>query len=210
MAKHQYEVIVGNIGRVHEGGNFIRACGVFVDYMRQSDKGVGRAAGEPVYLMKDGDVRREHTPRRVADNTLADGSGLAPSALTTRKAGQSVDPTNCLTMLKACVGVLDSAIVAVSEHEPETVAEMNAMVKQVRAFMALPQGQSVGATNCLTPRKAEQLHKLHRACMVAAANFSDAYNKTIAGDGTYDREATKLQKANDAWTTALTKITSKE
>lgn len=157
MAKHQYEVIVGNIGRVHEGGNFIRACGVFVDYMRQSNQGVGRAAGEPVYLMKDGDVRREHTPRRVADNTLEDGSGLAPSALTTRNPGQLVPPTNCLT-----------------------------------------------------PRKAEQLHKLHRACMVAAANFSDAYNKTIAGDGTYDREATKLQKANDAWTAALTKITSKE
>lgn len=51
-----YEVVVGNIGTVHTGlAN--KWCG---EYKRQSDSGVGRAAGEPVTLFVDGEIKWEH------------------------------------------------------------------------------------------------------------------------------------------------------
>jgi hypothetical protein len=48
-----YEVIVGNIGKVHEGRNKWEAQKVFNEYRRQSLAMYGRAAGEEVSLWED-------------------------------------------------------------------------------------------------------------------------------------------------------------
>lgn len=57
-----YQVIVGNIGIVHEGINPIEARGVYGDYKRQSQSNYGRAAGETVTILKDGEPCVEYTP----------------------------------------------------------------------------------------------------------------------------------------------------
>jgi hypothetical protein len=60
--KDRYEVIVGNIGRVHEGSAKTEALRHFNAYVRQSKAGYGRAGGEEVALLKDGEIIREHIP----------------------------------------------------------------------------------------------------------------------------------------------------
>ena len=51
-----YQVVVGNIGTVYEGTDKDKAQANYDEYERQSMTGYGRAAGEPVCLMRDGDV----------------------------------------------------------------------------------------------------------------------------------------------------------
>jgi hypothetical protein len=51
-----YQVVVGNAGQVHEGHVLEVANDVFTEYLQQSRLGRGRVAGEPVYLMKDGEL----------------------------------------------------------------------------------------------------------------------------------------------------------
>lgn len=60
--KHFYEVIVGNIGKVHEGGFIDTARAQFAVYKNRSIKGLGRAAGENVTLWKDGEIIDEYDP----------------------------------------------------------------------------------------------------------------------------------------------------
>jgi len=55
-----YEVVVGNIGRVWNGTDEARACACFDDYREQSRRGIGRAAGESVILFADGEPIAEH------------------------------------------------------------------------------------------------------------------------------------------------------
>ena len=55
-----YEVICGNIGRVHTGNNPTDANDMYDEYVRQSKAGSGRAGGESVYLMEDGEPIAEH------------------------------------------------------------------------------------------------------------------------------------------------------
>lgn len=55
-----YEVIVGNIGKVHEGTNLAAARRAYISYKSKSKSGVGRAAGENVTLWKDGDIIDEY------------------------------------------------------------------------------------------------------------------------------------------------------
>ena len=58
--KHEYEVICGNIGTVHTGAA-IRAAEIhFDEYVAQSKSEYGRAAGESVTLMRDGEIHREY------------------------------------------------------------------------------------------------------------------------------------------------------
>ena len=57
-----YQVIVGNIGTVHEGNNPATARGVYDEYKQQSQSGYGRAAGEPVTMFKDGEPHVEYSP----------------------------------------------------------------------------------------------------------------------------------------------------
>jgi hypothetical protein len=60
----RYEVVVGNIGTVHTGNNKRKATAVFNSYVRDSERGYGRAAGEHVTMFivtgKDVFVEREY------------------------------------------------------------------------------------------------------------------------------------------------------
>jgi len=60
----KYEVIVGNIGTVHSCNNPVEAAAVYGDYKRQSETNYGRAAGETVYLLKNGEPMYEHHGRQ--------------------------------------------------------------------------------------------------------------------------------------------------
>jgi len=55
-----FEVIVGNIGTVYRGSNFMQASCKFAEYVKQSKTGYGRARGEDVTLMHNGEPRKEH------------------------------------------------------------------------------------------------------------------------------------------------------
>lgn len=56
----EYEVVVGNIGTVYRGPDESMALKKFEIYVAQSEEGYGRASGESVTILKDGDVWREH------------------------------------------------------------------------------------------------------------------------------------------------------
>jgi len=55
-----YEVLVGNIGTVYSGPLFKQALQDYGEYKRQSMGGYGRASGEPVTLVKDGEPLYSH------------------------------------------------------------------------------------------------------------------------------------------------------
>lgn len=57
----RYEVIVGNVGTVHDSVYQRDAEQVYVDYVARSQNGLGRAAWESVILMVDGEIVQEHT-----------------------------------------------------------------------------------------------------------------------------------------------------
>lgn len=56
----EYEVIVGNIGCVYRGADRSDAFNHYNAYVDLSVDGVGRAAGEPVTLMEDGEPIKEY------------------------------------------------------------------------------------------------------------------------------------------------------
>jgi hypothetical protein len=51
-----WQVVVGNVGTVYEGTEAAQASGAFWDYRDLSVRGVGRAAGESVTMIRDGSV----------------------------------------------------------------------------------------------------------------------------------------------------------
>lgn len=55
-----WQVVVGNVGTVEDTSDRARAHDIYWVYVQYSDAGVGRAAGEPVYLMCDGEIEKEH------------------------------------------------------------------------------------------------------------------------------------------------------
>jgi hypothetical protein len=57
--QHTYEVIVGNIGSVYVGPNYDEAQRRHDGYVVQSQGGYGRAAGETVIIMRDGEIYLE-------------------------------------------------------------------------------------------------------------------------------------------------------
>lgn len=56
----RYEVVVGNIGSVHEGSDREEAEDAFYEYVEQSKKRRGRASGEDVALFEGEDIINEH------------------------------------------------------------------------------------------------------------------------------------------------------
>ncbi len=56
----QYQIIVGNVGIVYYGISHREALTTFEDYVDLSVRGIGRAAGEGVCMMRDGQITREH------------------------------------------------------------------------------------------------------------------------------------------------------
>jgi len=65
MKQDRYEVIVGNIGSVHSGRDLKKALRVFNEYAEQSQGNYGRAAGEDVTLMRDGEPYKEYYGHQV-------------------------------------------------------------------------------------------------------------------------------------------------
>ena len=56
----KYQVIVGNVGTVLDTDNGAQANVQFGQWRTASKEGWGRAGGEQVTLMKDGEPKREH------------------------------------------------------------------------------------------------------------------------------------------------------
>ncbi len=59
---HDYQIIVGNIGTVHDGHNKRDAERAYRAYVADSRSGTGPAGNEPVVLMQDGEPLKEHKP----------------------------------------------------------------------------------------------------------------------------------------------------
>jgi len=59
LQNHPQQVLVGNIGLVYDGPSLDTAEQVYGAYERLSMQGIGRAAGEQVTWMIDGDVYLE-------------------------------------------------------------------------------------------------------------------------------------------------------
>jgi hypothetical protein len=62
MAK--YQVIVGNIGTVYDGDSRVKAGAEFANYKIDSIRFIGRAAGEDIILMMDGEPLEEYIGSR--------------------------------------------------------------------------------------------------------------------------------------------------
>lgn len=60
IVESKYEVIVGNIGTVYSGDNRNKAEKDYKDYVAQSKGGKGRAGGEDVILLIDGEPEKEY------------------------------------------------------------------------------------------------------------------------------------------------------
>lgn len=54
-----FEIVVGNIGSVYSGNNFMQARSTYTQYVELSRNGHGRASGEAVTFFHNGEVRME-------------------------------------------------------------------------------------------------------------------------------------------------------
>jgi hypothetical protein len=59
-----WSVVVGNVGTVYAGQDSTEAISVYVEMREQAINGYGKAAGEPVTLMADGEPKQEYNPKR--------------------------------------------------------------------------------------------------------------------------------------------------
>ena len=60
MSNAIFEVVVGNVGTVYAGNNYMVASCKFQAYVRQSKQNDGRPAGESVTLFHNGAIRHEY------------------------------------------------------------------------------------------------------------------------------------------------------
>jgi len=60
MESYKYEVIVSNVGTVYQGNRPIDASKEYGEYKQISLNGYGRAGGEDVILLCDGEIKYEH------------------------------------------------------------------------------------------------------------------------------------------------------
>lgn len=56
----KYQVYVGNIGMVYDGSDEAIAESKFQEYKKQSESNYGRAGGEDVTMMKNGEIFKEY------------------------------------------------------------------------------------------------------------------------------------------------------
>ncbi len=63
MTAERYDVVVGNIGNVYSGSSQDDANAQYESYATDSREGYGRAGGEDVTLLADGEPVREHHGR---------------------------------------------------------------------------------------------------------------------------------------------------
>lgn len=57
---NKFQVVVGNIGHVYDGNNYMQAQAKYTGYVKASKANVGRAAGEPVTLFHNGNIKAEY------------------------------------------------------------------------------------------------------------------------------------------------------
>lgn len=57
---NKFQVVVGNIGHVYDGNNFMQAQCKYSSYVKASKANTGRAAGEPVTMFHNGEIRCEY------------------------------------------------------------------------------------------------------------------------------------------------------
>ena len=62
-----YELIAGNVGMVYNGNDGEQAHCMFVDYIERSQSGRGRAAWEPITLLKNGEILLDFLPAQTED-----------------------------------------------------------------------------------------------------------------------------------------------
>ena len=55
-----FSVIVGNIGQVFEGSNYMQAMKMYNLYIAKSKHDEGRAAGEPVTLFHNNEIKADY------------------------------------------------------------------------------------------------------------------------------------------------------
>lgn len=55
-----YELVVGNVGSVYHGTQYSRAYSLYIEYATMSKNLIGRAGGETVTLLEDGEVIQEY------------------------------------------------------------------------------------------------------------------------------------------------------
>ena len=60
----KFEVVVGNVGTVYTGNNYMQAQCKYDRYVKASKQGDGRVAGEPVTLLHNDNIRMEYAGRR--------------------------------------------------------------------------------------------------------------------------------------------------
>jgi hypothetical protein len=60
MEMNKFEVIVGNVGTVYNGNNYMQAMSAFSAYKKRSANGYGRAAGEDVTMLHNGEIKHEY------------------------------------------------------------------------------------------------------------------------------------------------------
>jgi len=70
----KYEVLVGNIGTVYSGGSFKEAQQNYIDYIKKSKANVGKAAGEDVTLLKEGEILKEHAGTQEKEGSVKKAS----------------------------------------------------------------------------------------------------------------------------------------
>lgn len=60
MSSKPFEIIVGNIGSVWTGSNYMQAETRFHAWVKDSKTGLGRSGGESVILLHNGEPRKEY------------------------------------------------------------------------------------------------------------------------------------------------------
>ena len=72
-ARAEYEVIVGNIGTIYDGGNYREALKRYRTYVKISKSESGRASGEDVIIMRDGEPVKEYFGSRSSEENPRGG-----------------------------------------------------------------------------------------------------------------------------------------
>ena len=73
----RHEIIVGNVGTVYDGSKLLEARRTYDDYCVLSEHGGGRAAGEPVIWLQDGEIAHEFPPPSPDEKLRAEYQALS-------------------------------------------------------------------------------------------------------------------------------------
>jgi hypothetical protein len=83
-----YEVICGNVGSVYSGTDEAEARAKYQTYIEASKAEYGRASGEDVTLMRDGDIADEYSAPVLLDDSTSARLSLLAELLGTDEDGE--------------------------------------------------------------------------------------------------------------------------